>query len=287
MWGVLIFLRFYFIVGHAGLAIAMVIVFVSFCNACLTSISLSAIASSGGSIGREGPYYMISRSLGPYTGVSVGIVYWLGITLLAVLETLGAVEVLHNATGYSFPGSIQVFATVLCFALACIVFVGIRFVSKLGIVFFAIVLLTILSYYIGIGLAPQSGVGDKLTGLSSGNLSDNAYPDYDTGVTFSVVLSIFYPCFTGILSGANRSKNLKNPSKDIPKGTFAAIILSLIMYSSFMFLWAGVADREYLKGNDIDRRRLAGGSDGGVIVKDISWPHPIVVETGIIIASLS
>lgn len=123
--------------------------------------------------------------------------------------------------------------------------------------------------------------------MSSENLADNSYPDYDPDVTFSVVLSIFYPCFTGILSGANRSKNLKNPSKDIPKGTFAAIITSLFMYSSFMILWGGVADREYLKGNDTDRRRLAGGSDGGVIVKDIAWPHPIVVETGIIIASLS
>jgi len=167
------------------------------------------------------------------------------------------------------------------------VFVGIRFVSKLGIVFFIIVLLTLAMYYIGLGLAPQSGVGDKLTGLSTSNLSDNAGPDYDSGVSFSVVLSIFYPCFTGILSGANRSKNLKNPSKDIPKGTFAAITLSLFMYSSFMILWGAVADREYLKGNDLDRRRLAGGSDGGQIVKDIAWPHPIVVETGIIIASLS
>lgn len=97
---------------------------------------------------------MISRSLGPYTGVSVGIVYWLGITLLAVLETLGAVETLHNAMGYTFPGSTQVFATVLCFMLAAIVFVGIKFVSKLGIVFFMIVLLTLLCYYIGIFIAP-------------------------------------------------------------------------------------------------------------------------------------
>ena len=113
MWGVLIFLRFYYIVGHAGVAMTLVLVFVSFTNACLTTISLSAIASSGGHIGREGPYYMISRSLGPYTGVSVGIVYWLALTLLAVLETLGAVETLHNSMGYSFPGSVQVFATIL------------------------------------------------------------------------------------------------------------------------------------------------------------------------------
>jgi amino acid transporter len=102
-----------------------------------------------------------------------------------------------------------------------------------------------------------------LTGLSSENFADNTSQDYDSGVSFAVCLGIFYPCFTGILSGANRSKNLKSPSKDIPKGTFAAIIASLIMYSSFMILWGGVAEREYLKGNDTNRRRLAGGGDGG------------------------
>jgi potassium/chloride transporter 4/5/6 len=117
MWGVLIFLRFYFVVGNAGIGIAMLIVILSFTNACLTSISLSAIASSGGSVGRGGPYYMISRSIGAHTGISVGFVYFLGITLLAVLELLGAVETLNNATGYEFPGSIQVFATVFNIAL--------------------------------------------------------------------------------------------------------------------------------------------------------------------------
>jgi potassium/chloride transporter 4/5/6 len=106
MWGVLIFLRFYYIVGNAGIGIAMLIVILSFTNACLTAISLSAIASSGGSVGRGGPYYMISRSIGAYTGISVGFVYFLGIVLLAVLEILGAVETLHNEIQYSFPGSV-------------------------------------------------------------------------------------------------------------------------------------------------------------------------------------
>lgn len=82
-------------------------------------------------------------------------------------------------------------------------------------------------------------------------------------MSFSVSLAIFFPTFAAIFSGADRSKKLGKPALDIPKGTFAAVIASGIMYYSFMILWGGVAHREYLKGNfdyfDDDRRRLAGG----------------------------
>merc|ERR1719253_411870 len=92
MWGVLIFLRFYFIVGHAGVGQALCAVFLSFSCAFCTTSSMSAIASSGGLVSEGGPYHMISRALGPVVGASVGIMYWLAITMLSVLETLGAVE---------------------------------------------------------------------------------------------------------------------------------------------------------------------------------------------------
>jgi amino acid transporter len=107
MWGVIIFLRFYTIVGQSGIIEALTVVLISFIAAFLTTISLSAIASSGSGLKNGGPYYMISRSLGPYIGVSIGIVYYFGITLLGVLEVLGAVETFHNSTGteHEFPGS--------------------------------------------------------------------------------------------------------------------------------------------------------------------------------------
>ena len=51
----------------------------------LTVLSLSAIATSGTALERGGPYYMISRSLGPYVGASIGLTYYLGLILLGVL----------------------------------------------------------------------------------------------------------------------------------------------------------------------------------------------------------
>jgi potassium/chloride transporter 4/5/6 len=118
-------------------------------------------------------------------------------------------------------------------------------------------------------------------------------PDHDSSSSFSTSLAIFFPTFAAIFSGADRSKKLKNPARDIPIGTFAAIILSAIMYASFMILWGGVAHREYLKGNfdyfdnensDEIGRRLGGGPDKGQVVKDISIVPHVIIEIGIIIA---
>jgi potassium/chloride transporter 4/5/6 len=79
------------------------------------------------------------------------------------------------------------------------VFFGIKFVSKLGLGFFAIVLYTMLSYYLGLFLAPRGNVPPSLTGLSWTTFKSNWSPGYTHGKSFSSVVSLFFPCFTGIL----------------------------------------------------------------------------------------
>jgi amino acid transporter len=230
---------------------------------------------------------MISRSLGPYVGISIGIVYYLGITLLGILEVLGAVETFHHATGATFPGSVQVYSLICVVLITLTIFYGHKLMSKLGIVFFVIVCITIVLFYVGLIMAPFNSHPDGLTGLDSTNFNDNLEPDYDSDASFSVSLAVFFPTFAAIFSGADRSKKLRNPARDIPIGTFVAVVVSAVIYASFMVLWGGVAHREYLKGNfDYfdDRRRLSAGNDGGQIVKDISVTPPIIVELGIIIA---
>ncbi len=48
MWGVLIFLRFYYVVGEGGIGESLLAMFLSFVVAFCTTSCLSAIASSGG-----------------------------------------------------------------------------------------------------------------------------------------------------------------------------------------------------------------------------------------------
>jgi len=296
MWGVLIFLRFYFIVGHAGIGQALCAVFLSFGCAFCTTSSMSAIASSGGLVSEGGPYYMISRALGPCVGASVGVMYWLAITMLAVLETLGAVEgILMASPEAEFAGCKQAYGSGLMIMLVMFVWGGINFVSKLGIFFVFIVFYTLFSYYYGVCSAPVTNAAEMnpwVTGLSVDTFQDNWTSHYGPDVSFGVVLSVFFPCFTGILSGANRADVLRDPPKNIRDGTFGAIIFSLFMYSSFMVLWGMTANYRYLQGDlyseDGKHRRLSGGAAGAHIVDEVVWnPFPHSAHIGIIVSSLS
>lgn len=54
---------------------------------------MSAIATNGVVPG-GGPYYMISRNLGPELGGAVGILFYLGTTIAASMYITGAIEIL-------------------------------------------------------------------------------------------------------------------------------------------------------------------------------------------------
>eukprot|EP00928_Gymnodinium_smaydae_P042533 TRINITY_DN28616_c0_g1_i1.p1 TRINITY_DN28616_c0_g1~~TRINITY_DN28616_c0_g1_i1.p1 ORF type:complete len:1057 (-),score=145.90 TRINITY_DN28616_c0_g1_i1:289-2988(-) len=252
-------------------------------------------------VSKGGPYYMISRALGPVVGATVGVMYWMAITMLAVLETLGAVEgILMASKQAEFPYCQQAYGSALLLVLVSMVWAGMSFISRIGILFVFVVFATLFMYYYGLGSAPLTPTAmenDWITGLSFDTLRTNWYPHYGEGVNFGVVLSVFFPCFTGILSGANRADVLRDPPNNLRRGTFGAIIFSFFMYSSYFVLWGMVADYRYLQGEtnpDLDHgdgshRRLAGGGGAGArIVEEVVWnPFPHAAHIGIIISSLS
>ncbi|XP_024400955.1 uncharacterized protein [Physcomitrium patens] len=282
MWGVLIFLRFFYIVGSAGVWQTFIIVFVSFLCAMLTTMSLSAIATNG-KIEQGGTYYLISRALGPKLGGAVGLLYYIGVVLLAVLEGLGSVEMLmFTFPQLNFVSGNRIIGAIVLLILGVLVFFGIKFVSKLGLIFFAVVLYTMLSFYLGLGLAPRGAHPPSLTGLSWTTFKSNWSPGYPEGKSFSTAVALFFPCFTGILSGADRATNLRRPEKSIPQGTLGAVVVSFVMYMSYMGLWAAVAKRDYLLGN-------IGGGDHAMldVVREISFPVAILTELGIAIAAIA
>lgn len=77
--------------------IAMLIV-VSYSINLLTVLSVSAIATNG-KVKGGGAYYMISRSLGPEFGGSIGLVFYIGQVLNAGMNVIGFVEPLLSNFG--------------------------------------------------------------------------------------------------------------------------------------------------------------------------------------------
>ena len=77
---ILMFLRFGFILGQSGVLGMMGMLLLSYIINLVTTLSVSAI-STNGTVRGGGAYYLISRSLGPEFGGSIGIVFYLGSVL--------------------------------------------------------------------------------------------------------------------------------------------------------------------------------------------------------------
>lgn len=59
----------------------------------LTAISMSAIATNG-VVPAGGPYFMISRNLGPEFGGAIGLLFYIGTTFAASMYVVGGIEIL-------------------------------------------------------------------------------------------------------------------------------------------------------------------------------------------------
>uniref|UniRef100_A0AAR2J8B3 Solute carrier family 12 member 5b n=1 Tax=Pygocentrus nattereri TaxID=42514 RepID=A0AAR2J8B3_PYGNA len=164
--GVILFLRMTWLVGVGGVMGTFLIVFMCCSTTMLTAISMSAIATNG-VVPAGGSYYMISRSLGPEFGGAVGICFYLGTTFAGAMYILGCIEILlvyivPQAAIFQIEGlegpeaeagmlnNMRVYGTIVLSLMALVVFVGVKYVNKLALVFLACVILSILAVYAGV-----------------------------------------------------------------------------------------------------------------------------------------
>jgi len=80
-------------------------------------------------------------------------------------------------------------------------------------------------------------------------MANNTGPAFDESNNFFTVLGVYFPTVTGVMAGINMSGDLKNPSRDIPNGTLAAIGLSSFLYMSFIVVLGSTCLREMLYTN--------------------------------------
>lgn len=63
------------------------------------------------------------------------------------------------------------------------------------------------------------------------------------------VFSVFYPCATGILAGANMSGDLATPDHSIPRGTLGSIAVALVTYVCIVVFSATSIKQQELADN--------------------------------------
>ncbi|ETN78295.1 amino acid permease [Necator americanus] len=96
----------------------------------------------------------------------------------------------------------------------------------------------------------------------------------DVTSTFFLLLAIYFPAVTGIMTGTNMSGDLRDPQRSIPSGTIAATVTTSIIYYALAILFAASVDRSVL------RDKFGRSIDNNMVVSTLAWPSPWVVTVG-------
>ncbi|XP_058268621.1 solute carrier family 12 member 2 isoform X1 [Hemibagrus wyckioides] len=234
IWGVMLFIRMTWIVGQAGIVCSCIIIFMATVVTSITGCSTSAIATNGFVRG-GGAYYLISRSLGPEFGGSIGLIFAFANAVAVAMYVVGfaetVVELLHESNLIMLDqiNDIRIVGIITVIILLGISVAGMEWEAKAQIFLLVILITAIFNYFIGTFIPIDSKKPQGFFSYDSGILVENLLPDF-RGETFFSVFAIFFPAATGILAGANISGDLADPQMAIPKGTLLAIVITGIVY---------------------------------------------------------
>lgn len=281
--GVILFLRLGWAIGEAGVANVLLMFLVAETMTLLTVLSLSAMLTNGAMKG-GGSYFMISRTLGPEFGGSIGVLFWVAYAVGASFYIVGFAEEvrdtwfqdhMQNQWFTAWIGSLGLFGTLL------ISLAGARYFTKVNVLLFVIQFAAIFMALLAMFIRQDAKlVTGKFSAWNYENLklnwSSSFGPDGDlcSGTcNFVIVFGVMFPAVTGIMEGANLSGDLKDPDYSIPRGTLWAVFTSILFYLLLILGYAGCVDRDGLKTNL-------------TVMQDIAWSDSFVV-TGILVSSTS
>jgi amino acid transporter len=241
--GVIMYLRLGWVVGNVGLASTLLIVTLAIAITALTALSVSAIATD--SVVRVGgAYYMISRTLGVETGGAIGLPLYFAQSLSVALYTVGFAESLVGV----FPRLNATFVGIgVTLAVGLLAWKSARFALRAQYFVMGAIALSLISLALGSSLTP--GPAASATTAAAGGAPDTA--------SFWVVFAVFFPAVTGIMAGVNMSGDLADPSRSIPRGTFAAIGTGYLIYMTLPVILFLRADLPTLIEDPLVMRRIA------------------------------
>lgn len=187
----------------------------------LTTMSISAIATNG-TVRGGGAYYLISRSLGPEFGGSIGIVFYMGFVFNTAMNALGLIDCLVEVFGIKsgswsnfIPEGIwwqYLWATVVLVICTAICLAGSSFFSKASNGLLIILIVATFSIPFSAIFRPpftSSGLGIEFTGIRWRTFLQNLKPrltkgaagsDMKTKENFQDLFGILFPATSGIFA---------------------------------------------------------------------------------------
>jgi amino acid transporter len=245
--GVIMYLRFGWVVGNVGLLGTLLIVTLSVAITFLTALSIAAIATDQ-RVRIGGAYYMISRSLGIESGGAIGIPLYIAQALSVALYTVGFAE---SVVGV-FPGlDFKIVGVLTTIGVAILALVSAKAAIRAQYFIMFGIALSLLSLIFG---SPVEQSSIELWGAAERHSEG-----------FWTVFAVFFPAVTGIMAGVNMSGDLKDPGTAIPKGTFWAIGVGYVIYMGLPILLANRADAITLIEDPLIMRKISYWGDAILI----------------------
>ncbi|XP_065827831.1 solute carrier family 12 member 6-like [Oscarella lobularis] len=102
----------------------------------------------------------------------------------------------------------------------------------------------------------------------------------DITSSFAILLAIFFPSVTGIMAGSNRSGDLKDAQRSIPRGTIAAILTTTIIYLTCVLFFGGTIDGPML------RDKFGESIGSKLVVGELTWPSRWVIYVGAFLSTI-
>ncbi|MGH0138094.1 UNVERIFIED_CONTAM: hypothetical protein FKN15_008407 [Acipenser sinensis] len=132
-----------------------VIILLSSLVTTITGLSISAI-STNGKVKAGGTYFLISRSLGPELGGSIGLIFAFANAVAVAMHTVGFSETVRDLI-IEYSGSplvdpisdIRIIGVITVVVLLGVCVAGMEWESKAQILFFIVILISFVNYFVG------------------------------------------------------------------------------------------------------------------------------------------
>jgi amino acid transporter len=238
IFGVVMYLRLGWVLGHVGLPTTIVIVTLASAITFLTALSLAALATNM-KVGGGGAYYIISRSLGIEAGAAIGLPLYLAQALGISFYVAGFAESLVRVFPSLDP---VVVGMTLLLVLTALVYVSADLALKSQYVIMAAIAVSLVSFFLGEPGTPAATTpAQALETLS-----------------FWPVFAVFFPAVTGIEAGIAMSGDLRNPARSLPLGTIIAVLVGYVVYLAIpIFLDSRGVTRETLISDPLVMQQIA------------------------------
>ncbi|HWC13840.1 MAG TPA: amino acid permease [Actinomycetota bacterium] len=237
--GVIMYLREGWVVGNAGFAGSVGIILIAFAITGATALSLSSLVTNI-RIGAGGAYSIISQSLGLEVGGAVGIPLYASQALAVAMYVFG----FRAGIQYVVADAPALLVDLVTFAFVLLVaYIGPTLAFRIQYLILAAIVASVVSIAVaaigGSMTHPLTLLGDFRGAPESGF----------RGTSFWPVFAVFFPAATGIMAGTNLSGILRDPRRSIPRGTLAAIGVSLGVYLLLAYWLARSASPSELTSN--------------------------------------